>query len=317
MSIVSQNIKYLRRLNGLTQDQFSRKIGIKRSLVGAYEEARANPPLDKLKVIANCFGISVDALIKQDIRKLRQTPDMSFTFNEKKEMDAIPIRDVAAEFLNKIQPISEIPTPKPSVFPSEETPQIPQIETIKKVSTSAPYFPPTTSYNEPYNIPKIREIGAIVTHYVPINQHFSYVNNFDNINFINQLATIVLPFEVSNLVRAFEIKEDFPIKNAVIFGELVQNWDEIKEATSYILITKSYGIIYRRVYNQLKLKGTLLLSSDIHTIPSKEITGAEVNEIWEVKGYLTMSLPQPPVSFGKLEQLIDELKYEIERVKRK
>jgi transcriptional regulator with XRE-family HTH domain len=49
MSIVSNNIKYLRRLNGLTQEQFARKIAIKRSLLGAYEEARANPNLTNLK----------------------------------------------------------------------------------------------------------------------------------------------------------------------------------------------------------------------------------------------------------------------------
>ena len=53
MSIVSNNIKYLRRLNGLTQEQFARRIGIKRSLLGAYEEARANPNLENLNNIFN------------------------------------------------------------------------------------------------------------------------------------------------------------------------------------------------------------------------------------------------------------------------
>ena len=77
MSIVSNNIKYLRRLNGLTQEQFARRIGIKRSLLGAYEEARANPNLENLKTIAQVFGTSVDSLIKTDIRKIRETPGIS------------------------------------------------------------------------------------------------------------------------------------------------------------------------------------------------------------------------------------------------
>ncbi|MCE6990039.1 helix-turn-helix transcriptional regulator [Dyadobacter sp. CY323] len=86
MSIVSNNIKYLRRLNGLTQEQFARKIAIKRSLLGAYEEARANPNLTNLKNMAAAFGITVDNLLKNDLRKLRETPDLSLPLNSPRPM---------------------------------------------------------------------------------------------------------------------------------------------------------------------------------------------------------------------------------------
>ena len=76
MSIVSNNIKYLRRLNGLTQEQFARRIGIKRPSVGAYEEARAHPPYDTLISMAKLFSVTVDQLIKTDLRKVRETPDL-------------------------------------------------------------------------------------------------------------------------------------------------------------------------------------------------------------------------------------------------
>jgi transcriptional regulator with XRE-family HTH domain len=77
MTLVSNNIKYLRKLNGLTQEQFSQRIGIKRSLLGAYEEARANPNWNTLITIAKLFNTSVDQLLKQDLRKIRETPDLS------------------------------------------------------------------------------------------------------------------------------------------------------------------------------------------------------------------------------------------------
>ena len=48
MSIISQNIKHLRKSNGWTQGDFAEKIDIKRSLVGAYEESRADPRLNNL-----------------------------------------------------------------------------------------------------------------------------------------------------------------------------------------------------------------------------------------------------------------------------
>ncbi len=82
MTLVSNNIKYLRKLNGLTQEQFSQRIGIKRSLLGAYEEARANPNWNTLITIAKLFNTSVDQLLKQDLRKIRETPDLSLPIGQ-------------------------------------------------------------------------------------------------------------------------------------------------------------------------------------------------------------------------------------------
>lgn len=67
MSIISSNIKFLRKKKGLTQQQFADEVGIKRSLVGAYEEERAEPKYDLLKVIANYFDVSMDDIINEII----------------------------------------------------------------------------------------------------------------------------------------------------------------------------------------------------------------------------------------------------------
>ena len=45
---VNENIRFLRKKKGWTQEKFSQKIGIKRSLVGAYEEGRSAPRLNNL-----------------------------------------------------------------------------------------------------------------------------------------------------------------------------------------------------------------------------------------------------------------------------
>ncbi|RYF46906.1 MAG: XRE family transcriptional regulator, partial [Cytophagaceae bacterium] len=68
MTLVSDNIRYLRKLNGLTQEQFSRKINIKRSLLGAYEEGRANPNGQNIQAIAKAFNTTVELLTRQDLR---------------------------------------------------------------------------------------------------------------------------------------------------------------------------------------------------------------------------------------------------------
>lgn len=60
---INDNVRYIRRQLGLTQDQFAQKLGIKRSLVGAYEEGRADPRLDLLQAMAALAGVSVDQII--------------------------------------------------------------------------------------------------------------------------------------------------------------------------------------------------------------------------------------------------------------
>ncbi len=67
MSVAGQNLKYLRKLRGWTQEEFANKLGIKRSLIGAYEEERADPRLDVLEIIADMFKLSLDELFLKDL----------------------------------------------------------------------------------------------------------------------------------------------------------------------------------------------------------------------------------------------------------
>ena len=67
MSIAGQNLKYLRKLRGWTQEEFATKLGIKRSLIGAYEEERADPRLDVLEILADMFKLSLDELLLKDL----------------------------------------------------------------------------------------------------------------------------------------------------------------------------------------------------------------------------------------------------------
>lgn len=72
MSIIAENIKYLRKQEGYTQEQFAQEVGIKRSVVGAYEEARAEPRLQTLMSIASVLGVSADDLIETDLTTGKQ-----------------------------------------------------------------------------------------------------------------------------------------------------------------------------------------------------------------------------------------------------
>ncbi len=67
MAIANKNLKYLRKLRGWTQEEFAIKLGIKRSLVGAYEEERADPRIDVLEVVCDIFKLTLDDILRNDL----------------------------------------------------------------------------------------------------------------------------------------------------------------------------------------------------------------------------------------------------------
>jgi len=67
MSVAGQNLKYLRKLRGLTQEEFAAKLGIKRSLLGAYEEERAEPRIEVLEVVGDMFKLTLDELLRKEL----------------------------------------------------------------------------------------------------------------------------------------------------------------------------------------------------------------------------------------------------------
>ena len=67
MSQAGQNLKDLRKLRGWTPEEFAVKLGIKRSLIGAYEEERADPRLEVLEIVGDTFKLSLDELLLKDL----------------------------------------------------------------------------------------------------------------------------------------------------------------------------------------------------------------------------------------------------------
>lgn len=75
MNYLSNNIKHIRTLKKLTQEQFAEELKVSRSRISSYEENRAVPPVDFLIDLSDFFKIPIDILIKNDLSK---TKDASF-----------------------------------------------------------------------------------------------------------------------------------------------------------------------------------------------------------------------------------------------
>ncbi len=69
MTKIANNLKFLRQLKGLSQEQMADELEITRSRIGGYEEARNEPPIDLLIKLSEYFHIAIDALVRGDLRK--------------------------------------------------------------------------------------------------------------------------------------------------------------------------------------------------------------------------------------------------------
>ncbi|MFD1139723.1 helix-turn-helix transcriptional regulator [Larkinella insperata] len=359
MSIVSNNIKYLRRLNGLTQEQFARRIGIKRSLLGAYEEARANPNLDNLMSIARAFNTTVDNLLKSDLRKIRETPDLSLPLDRPAGSMNFPAPPLPKEVPEPQNPASapkalstvlekfyQYPTGKPVVNAPKppENPQ--QIKLVaqriipRPISVREGFSPYPTSFKQPEPQPltfnnayensrpnahstvERQSANGLDTHHntIPLvrkRQYNEYLQRYQQTDFLNRLAVLQLPFLPPDHYRAFETGEDFTLPGAHLIGKFIRNWYEIADSKLYVLLVQNQGVLCRRVFNQVKLKGTLLLTSDQPAIGSREVAIRDVLEVWEVTAFVSQQMPEASPSLDGIRSLVEDLRYELDRIQKK
>ena len=63
---LGSNIKRIRALNGLSQEQFADRTGIHRTYVGGIERGERNVTLQTLERIADAFGLDPTALLEEE-----------------------------------------------------------------------------------------------------------------------------------------------------------------------------------------------------------------------------------------------------------
>lgn len=69
MNYISQNIRFLRKLAGLSQEQFAKKIQMNRGNIASYEKGSAEPSIEKLQRIITYFKVSLQAFVEEDLSK--------------------------------------------------------------------------------------------------------------------------------------------------------------------------------------------------------------------------------------------------------
>lgn len=91
MSVVNRNLKFLRTRDGLTQKQFAEKLSLKASVIGAYEEERAMPPLACLLELSELYKISMDVLTRKELSKIPEKEWKTRAFERGRDVLAITV----------------------------------------------------------------------------------------------------------------------------------------------------------------------------------------------------------------------------------
>lgn len=255
---INESIRALRKQLGLTQDQFAARLKIKRSLVGAYEEGRAEPRLELIQQMAKLGNLSLETFMAG-------------------------------------------PTAK-GVF-----------KVLAPVISRKDVMVVTVDSQARNNI-----------ELVPYKAAAGYLNGYADPEFIKELPSFRLPNLPTGTYRAFEISGDsmLPIlPGTIIVGEYVENLQHIRSGRTYVLVTQSEGIVYKRVFNYIAENGKLFLVSDNRQYSPYQLAAEDVSEVWQAKAFISVQFPdvepKGEASVGELAGALMNLQQEVATLKTK
>lgn len=248
MSYAGKNLRFLRKSRGWTQEEMADKLKIKRSLVGAYEEERAEPKLEALEIMSELFKLSLDQLLLQDL-----SVDGSGGYLEQRRR--------------------------------------------QKLGTE-----------------------VAIVQFVPIRAAAGYLTGYADPEFVDELNTFTLPMLAPGQYRAFEIVGDSMLptpSGSVIVGEKVERMDDLKNNGSYVLLSKSDGIVYKRIAKDKEKKNKLTLISDNPVYEPYSVSEEDVLEIWKAVYILQKANTIQRWDVNQLAGMVSNLQEEVVSLKKK
>lgn len=145
-----------------------------------------------------------------------------------------------------------------------------------------------------------------------------YTSGYADPEYIEQLPIMKLPFMPIGKHRAFPIMGDsmLPVKpGSFVVGKFIESIEELKDGRTYVIVTNTEGIVYKRVQRKEKC---LLLISDNKTYRPYELPLSEVLEIWEfVCNINTAEYSEKDLNMDSVLLMLRELKVELRALKTK
>lgn len=132
---------------------------------------------------------------------------------------------------------------------------------------------------------------------VNVKASAGYATGFGDEDFVKKLPNLHLPFlHKERKYRTFQITGDsmLPIPDkSYIVGEFVENLNDIKDDSAYIVVTLNDGVVFKVLTNRIKKNKTILLTSLNAFYEPYELTINKVKEVWKFTHYISSQLPEP------------------------
>ncbi|WP_040280557.1 XRE family transcriptional regulator [Psychroserpens damuponensis] len=154
---------------------------------------------------------------------------------------------------------------------------------------------------------------------VPTKASAGYLSGYDDPEYIEQLQKIKLPFLPTGTHRAFPIKGDsmLPVKDgAYIVAKFVETVNDVKNGSTYIVLTKNDGLVYKRIYLPEHDAVNLVLSSDNKAYEPYMVSKEDILELWEFACCInTQEYDEKELKMSNIMAMFQDLKIELEAVK--
>jgi transcriptional regulator with XRE-family HTH domain len=231
MSYAGKNLRYLRKLRGWTQDEFANRLKIKRSVIGSYEEARAEPRLEVLEAMCNIFKLSLDDLLLKDLTAskgdsyLEQRRKLKSTGSTVAEITFVPLKATAGylagyadpDFLDELNTFtlpmlapgqyrafeiigdSMLPTPSGSVIVGEK------LEALDDLKTSNTYV--VLSRNEGIVYKRVLKNNRIKNKLTLVSDNPQYEPYLVNSEDILEVWKAVYILQKANMVQRWDVNQ--------------------------------------------------------------------------------------------------------------
>jgi transcriptional regulator with XRE-family HTH domain len=165
----------------------------------------------------------------------------------------------------------------------------------------------------------VNDMNEELIEIIPTEASAGYLKGYADPEYIEQLQKIKLPFLPTGTHRAFPIKGDsmLPVKDgSFIVAKFIEDVDDIKDGRTYIVLTKEDGLVYKRVYNRIKDRKSLLLYSDNKKYAPYEVKIEEVLEVWQFTCCInTQEYDKDELKLSSILNMFQELKVELKSIK--
>ncbi|WP_223225155.1 S24 family peptidase [Sphingobacterium cavernae] len=172
---------------------------------------------------------------------------------------------------------------------------------------------PTVHPTTILGLPKVITIGendAELISLVPVKAAAGYLNGYGDPEYVETLPTIRMPNLGNGTHRAFEIKghsmSPTMHNSSISIGRWTESLNDIRDGRIYIIVTKSEGIVVKRVLNRSNDSGKLILISDNHNkreYPNIILDASDVIELWYQRANLAFEFPEPDTMNTRVNDL--------------